>query len=71
MARFTTYKNSKLATFFSILGSIMIIGGVYALFNEEPVAGIIVAVLGIGSKVLGGYISQRKSKKDAEIGIKS
>lgn len=69
MAKVTTYKNSKLATVVSVIGYLCIVGGVYALFNDEPVAGIIVVVLGIGFKVLAAYISQKKKERDAKKGI--
>ena len=70
MARITTYKNSKLATFVSIIGYLCIVGGVYALFNDAPVGGIIALVVGIGFKVLAAYISKKRKEKDASIGIK-
>ncbi len=66
MARFTTYKNSKIATFLSILGSLVIIVAVYAIFNDEPVGGVIALVVGIGLHVLAAFISNRIRKKDAE-----
>ena len=66
MAKVTTYKNSKFATVLSFIGYLMIVGGVYAAFNDELVAGIIIAVLGIGVKVLAGYISKKKSQKEAQ-----
>ncbi len=66
MAKVTTYKNSKFASFLSILGYLFIVGGIYALFNDAPVAGIIIVVVGIGLKVLAGYVSKKKSEKDAK-----
>lgn len=66
MAKITVYKNSKFASFLSILGYLAIVIGIYAAFNEEIVGGIITVVIGVGLKVLGGFISKRKSKKDAE-----
>jgi len=66
MAKVTTYKNSKLATFCSILGYLLIVGGIYCLFNDEAVAGVIVLVLGFAFKLLAGFISKKKSEKDAK-----
>ena len=66
MAKITTYKNSKFATFINVIGYVGIVGGVYALFNDEPLAGIIVIVAGIGLKILAAYISQKKKEKDAK-----
>ena len=65
MAKVTTYKNSKFASFLSILGYLAIVGGVYALFNDEPVGGIIAAAAGIGLKVLAANISAKKSEKES------
>ena len=67
MAKVTIYKNSKFASFLSILGYLVIVGGVYAIFNDELVGGIVALVIGIGFKLLAGFISQKKSKKDAEL----
>lgn len=67
MARVTIYKNSKFASFLSILGYLVIVGGVYALFNDAVVGGIIALVIGIGIKVLAGFVSKKKSQKDAEL----
>ena len=66
MPRIKTYKNSKLASFCSVIGYILIAGGVYCLFNDEPLAGVIVLLLGFGFKFLAAFISNRKRKKDAE-----
>lgn len=66
MAKVTTYKNSKFASFLSILGYFVIVCGVYAIFNDEVVGGIVALVIGFGFKLLAGFISQKKSKKDAE-----
>lgn len=66
MAKVTTYQNSKFATFLSILGYLAIVGGVYCIFNDEPVAGIIVLVIGIGLKVLAAFISKKKSERAAK-----
>ena len=67
MAKVTIYKNSKFASFLSILGYLVIVGGVYAIFNDALVGGIVALVIGIGFKLLAGFISQKKSKKDAEL----
>lgn len=66
MAKVTIYKNSKFASFLSILGYLAIVGGVYAIFNDEPEGGVIALVVGFGLKLLAGFISKRISKKDAE-----
>ena len=66
MARVTTYKNSKFASFLSILGYLVIAGGVYAIFNDEAVGGIIALVIGFVLKVLAGFISKKKSQKEAQ-----
>ena len=66
MARVTTYKNSKLATVCSVLGYLLIVAGIYCLFNDEPVAGVVVLVLGIGLKILAPFISKKKSEKNAK-----
>lgn len=66
MARITTYKNSKLATACSVLGYLLIVGGIYCLLNDEVGAGIIVLVLGFVFKRLAGFISKKKSEKDAK-----
>ena len=67
MAKVTTYKNSKFATFFSFVGYLAIAIGVYAIFNDEPVGGIITLVVGFVFKLLAAFISKRKSQKDAEL----
>ena len=67
MARITTYKNSKFASFLSILGYLVIVGGIYAIFNDEPVGGIIALVIGIGFKLLAAFVSKKKSQKDAKM----
>ena len=67
MAKVTIYKNSKFASFLSILGNLVIVGGVYAIFNDALVGGCVALVIGIGFKLLAGFISQKKSKKDAEL----
>lgn len=66
MAKVTTYKNSKFATFCSALGYLLIAAGVYLLFNNEPGVGVVLMVLGFGLKVLAGFISQKKSEADAK-----
>ncbi len=65
MAKVTTYNNSKFASFLSILGYLLIVIGVYCLFNDEAVAGVIVLVVGIALKLLAGFISKKKSEKEA------
>jgi len=67
MAKVTIYKNSKFASFLSILGYLAIAGGVYAIFNDEPVGGIIALVVGFGFKLLAAFISQKKREKDAKL----
>ncbi len=68
MAKVTTYKNSKLATFFSFLGYIGIVLGVYFFFIEEIdiSVGIILLVIGFALKLLAGFISKKKSEKEAK-----
>ena len=68
MAKVTTYKNSKLATCFSFLGYLGIVLGVYSLFEEDLgiVVGIIALVIGIGLKLLAGFISKKKAEKEAK-----
>ena len=66
MAKVTTYKNSKLATACSFLGYLSIVCGVYFLFNELAGVGAIVLVLGIAFKLLAGFISKKKSEKEAK-----
>lgn len=65
MAKVTVYKNSKFATFISFLGYLAIILGIYAMFNDEVAGGIIALVVGIGLKLLAGFISKKKSEKEA------
>lgn len=66
MARVTTYKNSKFASFLSIVGYLAIVGGVYALFNDLPTGGVIALVIGFALKILAGFISKKKSEKEAK-----
>ena len=66
MAAVITYQNSKLASFFSIVGYLCIACGVYALFSDEALIGIISIVLGFGFKFLAAYTSKRKRMKDAK-----
>ncbi len=65
MAKVTTYKNSKFASFLSVLGYFGIVGGVYFLFNDYPTEGVIILVIAFGLKLLAGFISSRKAKKVA------
>ena len=65
MAKIKIYKNSKFASFLSIVGYIAIVGGIYAMFNDELEAGILVLVAGIALKLLAGFISKKKSEKEA------
>lgn len=64
MAKITFYKNSKLATAFSIIGYLLIIAGIYFLFNDYAVVGIILLVVGILAKLLAVLINNKKSKKE-------
>lgn len=68
MAKITTYKNSKLATFCSGLGYIAIILGVYACFEEEIGigVGVVALVIGFALKLLAGFISKKKREKEAK-----
>ena len=65
MAKVTTYKNSKFATFLSFLGYIAIVLAVYSFFEEEFgfVVGIISLVIGFGLKFLANLIGNRKDNK--------
>ena len=65
MAKVTTYKSSKFATFLSFLGYIAIVLAVYSFFEEEFgfVVGIISLAIGFGLKFLANLIGNRKSKK--------
>lgn len=67
MAKVTTYKNSKFATFLSFLGYIAIVLGVYSFFKEDLGVGIgiISLAIGIALKLLAGFISKKKSEKEA------
>jgi hypothetical protein len=53
--------------FWTILGYIAIVFGVYAIFHEdiEAVVGIIGLVIGIGLKVPASFISPKKSEREA------
>ncbi len=66
MAKVTTYKNSKFASACSIIGYLLIVVGVYGLFNDEVVAGIVMLALGFGFKILASFISKKKSEKEAK-----
>lgn len=68
MAKVTTYKNSKFATFCSFLGYIAIVLGVYSFFEEEFGIGVGIVALAIGFalKLLAGFISKKKSEKEAK-----
>ena len=66
MARVTVYKNSKFATALSFLGYLAIAGGVYAIFNDEALGGIIALVVGMIVKLLAAFISKKKREKDAK-----
>lgn len=68
MAKVTTYKNSKFATFCSFLGYLAIVLGAYSLFQEDLGigVGIILLVIGFALKLLAGFISQKKSEREAK-----
>ena len=66
MARVTVYKNSKFASFLSILGYLFIVAGIYCIFNDEPGAGVVVLAIGFGLKLLAAYVSKKKSEKEAK-----
>jgi len=63
MAKVTVYKNSKFATFLSIIGYLLVVAGVYFAFNDYVVVGIALAVAGFGVKVLAGVIDGLKRQK--------
>ena len=66
MPRITTYKNSKLASVISVIGYLVVVGGVYAIVNDEPAGGAIALAIGFGLKVLAAFISKKKREKDAK-----
>ena len=66
MAKATIYANSKFASFCSVLGYFLIAGGVYFIFNEYPGVGVILVIAGIALKLLAGFISKKKSQKEAK-----
>ena len=66
MAKITVYKNSKFATTLSFLGYIIIAGGVYAIFNDEPLGGVIALAVGFVVKFLAAFVSKKKREKDAK-----
>ncbi|MBE6729967.1 MAG: hypothetical protein E7568_07040 [Ruminococcaceae bacterium] len=66
MAKATMYANSKFASFCSVLGYFLIAGGVYFIFNDYPGVGAIIVVAGIALKLLAGFISKKKSEKEAK-----
>ena len=66
MAKFTMYKNSKLASVCSFIGYMLIIAGVYFAFNDYVGPGIIMLVIAIGFKVLASFISRMKAAKEAK-----
>ena len=66
MAKVTTYENSKLATACSFLGYLLIVCGVYCLFNDLASAGVVVVAIGFAFKLLAGFISKKKSERDAK-----
>ena len=68
MAKVTTYKNSKFATFLSFLGYIGIVLGAYSFFEEElgVGVGIIAVAIGVALKLLASFISKKKSEREAK-----
>lgn len=62
------HKIKKLATFFSFLGYIGIVLGVYSFFQEEfgIGVGIISLAIGVVLKLLAGFVSKKKSEKEAK-----
>lgn len=66
MAKVTVYKNSKLATVCSFLGYLLMVIGIYLMFNEEAGAGAAVMAVGIAFKLLAGFISKKKAQKEAK-----
>ncbi len=68
MAKVTTYANSKFATFCSFLGYIAIVLGAYSCFEEElgVSVGIVALAIGFALKLLAGFISKKKSEKEAK-----
>ena len=68
MAKVTTYENSKFATCLSFLGYMGIVLGAYSFFEEELgiSVGIISLAIGVALKLLAGFISKKKSEKEAK-----
>lgn len=68
MAKVTVYKNSKFSTILSFLGYMGIVLGVYSCFNDELgiKVGIISLAIGFALKLLAGFISQKKSQREAK-----
>lgn len=62
----TVYKNSKIATVISVIGYLAITGGVYCIFHDEPIVGIILLALGFGCYFLSAFISNMKKKKKSD-----
>ena len=62
MAKVTVYKNSKLATACSVIGYLLMVGGIYFIFNDYAVAGVVLLVVGIAFKLLAGFISKKKKE---------
>lgn len=57
--KFTVYSNSVPATLCSLLGSGLMVGGLWCLFRAEFLNGVILLLLGIGLALLASWISDR------------
>jgi len=62
------HKTKKLATFFSFLGYIGIVLGVYSFFEDRVGIGvrIICLAIGVALKLLAGFVSKKKSGKETK-----
>lgn len=67
MAKVTVYKNSKLATTCSVIGYLLMVAGIYFIFNDYAVAGVVLLVVGIAFKLLAGFISKKKKEKENKL----
>lgn len=60
MARIRIYKNSIVASFFSMCGYGLAIIGIIVAFSESVIGGIIVTLIGVGLAFWGAKISEKK-----------
>lgn len=62
------YALSKMATFLSVIGTLVRYGGVLCLFSAVIPAGIICILIGVGFHFLAEYIGFEKWKKSVQSG---